>query len=561
MGLTHEQYKAIISLKSSHSAHAVANRLGCKVSQVYNVWNGRIKPPAAKRADAGASRYPGMDELVAEVKREYLSQSKRKGNIGTCIDTAKQRLLRVGAVTPAVMASDSTIRRHVQRAYESERWLQLWDYNKHKHSFQSVLPKNRYDYWKLVGFNDFWVIDGRKSDQWVLHPETGKPVQPQGYYVMELKTRSFLHVSWALESYDAFTVISVLLKLALEFGPPNIGILCDNGMEQIGQDNVKAMEAFWPPEIIEAYRMRAIPDMTAFFPGAISPVITSAPRIPTDFGKAALERSFATVQRRFDAMVARDAYQGGGRADGVHRTLTRIPKPDRIWNTWDRFTQRMDWFFRATEPTEDGLLPYHAIEMPEALAGLTKETGLIPTVANAMEVCLTDHTPRAFPPENYFKAAYYALPKLKNKRVTRIGQVTFRHRGETLQFNCSGLDYTRLHTRVDVVVDPHDPTRAGIFEAGAPQMLGVGVDISARVNSGEITVGQGREIMSKFRKERVAEVRDAAKSVKERPHDVPQTQSEVRPIEVIEFKPEQPLIETDVPYEDFDPEAQELLRS
>lgn len=562
MPLSNDQYCKVQQLLGSGlSAGQIASRVGCKASHVYNVKAGRIKPPAEKRKDAGETRYSGMDTFVAAVREEYISQGKRKNNLSTCIDTAKHRLIATGNSSSALFASESTIYRHVSRAYKAEKWDLLFDFKKMKQSFQTALPKLHYDYWKLVGFNDWWVIDGRKSDQWVIHPETGHPVQPQGYYIMELKTRSMLHVSWSLDSFDAFEVITILLKLALEFGPPNRGIFCDNGMEQIGRDNVLAMEAFWPQEIIEAYRAQAIPEVTTFFPGATSPVITSAARIPTDFAKAALERSFATIQRRFDAMVAGDAYQGGGRGDGIHRTLTRVPKPSKTWNSWERFTQRMDWFFRATEPSPDGLLPYHAIEMPQALGGLMRTTGLIPTVANAVEVCLTDHSPRVFPAENYFRAAYYALPKLKNKRVTAIGQVTFRHKGDTLSYNCNGLDYTMLHERVDVVIDPNDPTRAGVFVAGRPVFLGVGIDIASRVNSGKVSVGQGREVMSKFRAERVAEVREAADAIKEKPHDVPKDHREVQPIQVIEMKPEKPLLDPEeVDFDEFSPEAQELLR-
>jgi lipid-A-disaccharide synthase-like uncharacterized protein len=556
-----EQYAEIMRRRDiGEKPSDIAARVGCSLSTAYNVISGKVKDPSCKRADSGISRIPGMDELIERVKMEYLSQSKRQGMLKVCIDTARSRMMRLGQASPALGASIATIYRHVQRAYDAERWDTLFDYKKMKQNFQTILPRLNYDYWRLVGFNDFWVIDGRKSDQWVVHPETGKPVQPQGFYVMELRTRSFLHVAWSLSSFNAHQVMPILLHTAITFGPPRLGVLCDNGMEQVGQDNILAMESFWEDEIIHAYRAQAVPDFTAFFPGAISPVVTSLPRVPTEFGKAALERSFAEVQRRFDAMLARDGYQGGGRQDVIHRTLTRTPHPSKVWNTFERFTARMDWFFRSTQPTDDGLLPYHCIERPRALQSMTEEVGLVPTVGNAVELCMSSHVRRELPAENYFKLAYYSLAKHAGKRVTAMGQVTYQLKGRTISYHCGMLDYTRINHRVDVVPDPNDPTRAGIFEAGSPRFIGVGIDISTRINSGQITVGQGRDIAAKFRRERVAEVRADADAITEKPHEVPEVLGGVAELKTIQFTAPQPLIAPEaMEFDDLTPEAQELL--
>lgn len=493
--MTIEQFRSVHTLRSQGVPHAViAVRTGLPVHTVVNVAHGRVKEPGQRRVDAGTTRHPHAEDLIERCKEMYLQQGRVRGNMSAIISLVADWAFQSGR-----MVAPATLTRLVYNRAKDEKWEQMWSARKHKQEAQAFLPKLDYDTWSLVGYNDYWVIDGRKSDMWVIGQD-GKPFMPKGFYIMELKTASYFHTSFSRRDFSAREVAHGLLNTALRNGPPRLGILCDNGMEQIGQDNVQMMEAFWPREIIEDYRLGyGIDGFHTIFAGARSPVVTSLPRIPTAFAKARLERSFAFLQSRFDAFVAGTAYQGGGRNDVVHTTLMRSPVRDGSWMTFDEFCGLMTWFLTA--PAEDrraGFIPYNGIERPQQLRSFSTATGMRPTIGNALQHCAADYVPGRIPEDNYWRIARNALQRFDHKRITHVGLIEFQHKGTHYAFACEALTFHMLNEHVDVALDPQDDTRAGIF--AGDHLVGVGIDVSRRMNAGRITIAAAKEVMGELRK-------------------------------------------------------------
>ncbi len=479
----------------------VAERTGLSVTRAQNIVYGRVKSAAVQRADAGRSRNQHIPLLVGMVRDWYMRQGKRTRNLSACIDNViSQAMTEHGIVVPK-----ATLQRHVYDACKREAWEILWAANKNQSVHQSRLPKLIHDYWNNVGYNDYWVIDGRKSDLWVIDDATGRQFMPQGFYVMELRTGRYLHVSHSDSAFNAKQVMLILIETAITHGVPNLGILCDNGAEQIGQDNVLAMEAFWPWEIIELYRTGSgVKGFHDIYPGALSPIVTSLPRIPTEFGKARLERSFGFLQSRLDAFIGGHGYQGGSRFDVVHTTLARTPRVDRTWIRFSDYQRFMHWFLTSNESL-DGLLPYNMIERPYMLRGMTQECGLVPTVSNAIDYCLHGYQRTEIPPDNYYRLLYYAVPRFKDKAVRRIHQVEFQHNKRSYAYYSTQIPYNLVGQHVDVLPDPHDDTQAAIFYKG--EMIAIARDI----NRANISLGEKKELLSRIRNHAVASVRADAK--------------------------------------------------
>lgn len=504
MATNPESYAMVCALKNQGATYRdIERETGLSQASVVNICLGRTKAPGTKRPDAGVSKHADIDIVIERVKDLYFQQGRRKGNLSTCIQYALDEAARL-----AIFIPEPTLRRHVYARAKSEKWEMLWSSRKAKGIVQKYLPKMNYDYWPLVGYNDYWVIDGRKSDMWV--HDGNKIFMPQGFYVMDLRTASYMCVSFSDKAFNARQVILLLLMTALKYGPPKLGILCDNGMEQIGQENIQTMEAFWDDEILQAYREGyGIDGFHTIYNGAISPVVTSLPRIPTEFAKARLERSFLTLQKKFDAPMAGTGYQGGSREDVVHTTLMRSPKQDSTWLSFQEYQKSMTWFLTAAPDDRAlGILPYSAIQRPFLLKSFAQETGQKPTVGNAVAHCLVSHTPGRIADDNYWKIVYHALKRHDRKRVTRIGQVEFTSGGVFHSYTSPALTYDMVGQRVDVAVDPADATRAGIFYDG--RCIGTAIDISRRVNTGVITVASGREMMGFVRKDAVKQLRDAS---------------------------------------------------
>ncbi len=518
---------------------AISERLDVPYQRVINVISGRVKAVPTARSDKGSSRHSNMQLIIGLARDVYFQQGKMTGNISACIDIAlNAAMLQHGVVVPK-----ATAQRHVYAARKRERWDVQFAELKQQHTFQSHLPKLHHDYWNSVGFNDYWVIDGRKTDMWVFDEQTGAKFMPQGFYIMELRTGLYLHVSLSDKAFSAPEVMQMLIETALRHGVPNLGILCDNGAEQIGLDNVQAMEMFWPREIIELYRTGSgIKGFHDIYPNVKSPVVTSLPRIPTEFAKARLERSFRFIQERLDAFIAGHGYQGGGRHDVVHTTLNRSPRIDHTWISFDAFQSFMQWFL-TSDNTHENLLPYSMIERPKMLRGVTLETGLVPTVRNAVDYCLQSYEPQDIPTENYFRLMYHALPKFTGKRVRKIHAVEFQSKGVLHSYVSNDIDYTLLHQLVDVVPDPQDDTRAAIFHNG--ECIAIARDVS-RSN---ITIGEKKELLARVRRHAVQQVRVNSRNHPQRVLSVP----------VVEDAPPLRAIETEIDGATFEEISVQML--
>ena len=483
------------------SFREIAQLTGIPQSRVVNLYYGRVRPAKAQRRDAGTSRYASMDEALERVKQYYFNQSRLRGNISTCVDQAAREF-------PSIPAA--TLSRNAYVLARAERWDILWQSHKQQHGFQAYLPKLHYDYWPLIAYNDFWVIDGHKSDRGAWSDEYPRGFYPQGYYIMELRTGQYLSHAFKPRAFNSRDVILLLLQTALRYGPPNLGVLCDNGMEQIGRDNITVMESFWMDEMIQAYRAgHGIDRFHSIFSGAISPVVTSIPRIPTAFAKARLERSFSFLQRHQDALLGGTSYMGGGRDDVVHTTLMRSPKVDASWLHFDEFCAQANWFLTApADDVREGVVPYLGIERPYMLSSFAAETGMPPTIGNAVAHCQANWIPNRIPDANLFKIAYHCCERFDHRSVRAVHQVLFTAHGRRFEFECPALDVSYVGRKVDVVLDPQDDTIAGIFADGA--WIGVGEDYSRRIATGRITVAHGKEQMAQVRSHARAEVVAAA---------------------------------------------------
>jgi len=564
MPISHDQYSSVMRhVAKGLTAPVIAEKTGLSVHTVNNVLYGRVKKPGARRADAGISLIAGMNDLVREVRNEYISQSRRKGNLKSCIDTAKTRMLMEGRACAALTCDLSTVYRHVTHAMKVEKWTELWEQKKMKHLHNKRLPRLHYDYWKLgLRFMDFVVMDGRKADQWRYINDAGtwRMIQPKTFMIMDLLTRSWLYAGAKEKDFASKEVMAIILRVVQEYGRPGLAWLCDNGMEQVATDNILAMEAMWLPEEIQAYRSKAIPEFGRWFPGEISPVVTSFPRIPDAIGKGAIESGFAFIQRRMDAMTAGDAYQGGGREDVIHRTFERTPHPIKSIHTFDAYVNDLAWFFTATEPTERGLLPYACIERPHMLRSFAEDTGLAPTVANIMDHEMQTFLPHSIPPEQYFRVAYYSLNRLEGKRIDRYGQINFQYEKRRRQLWCE-LDYTWYGERVDIVFDPNDDTKAALFHEG--RFLCTALDIAEGMHQGRYTPGSAREAARAARNRQNAIIVEDSAKLKERVHTTPVQEEVVVFDHPIVIQPtEKPLYLTEADYEEeLSTDAQRFLDS
>lgn len=552
MPVSESTYNRVQQLvESGYKAKKVAEMVGISTSQVYNITrkSGGVKHPAKKRADAGRSKYEGREAFIEEVKQEYLSQSRRSQTLKACVDIVRTRFAMAGIRNPFAMAPEATILNHVYKEAKRGCWDTLYVERKHKHNFQSKLMKLRHDYWLQVGFMDYVVIDGRKADQWVARwsNQALKVLMPQTFAVMELRTRDFLHMSISDTSFNAQEVLAILLHTFLStdgYGRPHLGILTDNGLEQIGNDNVMAMELFWPRTELEQYRMgQGIPGFHDIFPGAKSPVVQSIPRIPTEFGKAALENSFWTIQKRMDAFTGGDAFQGGGRQDVVHRTQTRSIDKEyvREHNQVQRYVNALNWFITSDMPTQDGLIPYRLLERPKVFQSFVKETGLRPTIEEAVAYCLQTHSRLDIPEENFTGILWAAGEKLE-KRVNYIGGLEFQRNKETVQLWSDVLTEDLVDQTVTVVFIPGQEHRAGLYMG--MEFLGWASDLPKMYHTGMITQGDGRKAAAEVRNGAMRRVHNENKSVKERRHETPQV-APAQEVSVIEdYTTERPQIDT-----------------
>ena len=564
MKLTEIKYDRVVSLLATgYMKHSdIALKVGVPISTVQNISAGRKKRPGRKRDDAGKSKVAGMDTFVKTVKEFYLDQNAPKGNVKHCINMAKNFLVANNKVSPAVFASQATQYAHVREAFDREKWLTLWKARRNQHAFQSNIPKMQgYDYWTLLEYMDFILLDNRQSDQWAArYNDKGRivPVRPHTYSILELKTRDFLHTSFSTSAYTSKQVSMIVLKTVLDNGRPALGIMGDNGLEIVAQDNLLAWEAFWMREEIEQYRLGyGVPRFHNFYPGHLSPIISSMARTPTDFGKAVIERQFREIKERFDAVVSGFAYQGGTRLEVVSPTLNRTPTVHAEKNSWEAFEQRMTWFMEADEPLPSGLIPWRCLERPVALKSFAKETGLRPTIGEAVRHCMTTHTPIGIPPENYFAVLYHTLDKLKGKRIKKPGQVTFQHDRVERTFWCDSIDYTMQDKYVDVVLDPHEPYKVGIFCDG--DFVGVGVDLMSQVNTERISVGAARRVAREFRNAVTKPIRRDAKAVQTHEHTFPELDP-VNEIKAIQFDEDIPHSDTaGIDYDELDEDEQRLM--
>lgn len=527
MPVQESTYHKVLQLaESGYTSKQIAERTGVKFHTVNNIRSGKVQPPTKKRADAGSSKYEGRDSFIEMVKREYMSQGKRSQNLSACVDNVRTKLAMQNLSTPFAKAPKATILNHVYKAADKDNWDLLWISRKHKAVSQSKYAKLWHDYWLQVGFMDYVTIDGRKADQWVAKwtNQALEVIMPQTFAVMELRTREFLHMSISDKAFDAKEVLAILLQTFLHeggYGRPHLGILTDNGQEQLGKDNWYAMEMFWPREQLQQYKTgQGIPGFHDFFPGHDSPVVPSIPRIPTERAKAPMEAQFYIIQKRMDAFTGGDAYQGGGRHDIVHRTQNRSvdKRYVREHNQVMRYVNALNWFITSDEPTQDGLIPYRLLERPYALKSFAAETGLRPTVEQAVAYCLQTHEPSEIPEENYPQILWASGDRLE-KTLHEIGALTFQYQRETVQLWSDTLTEDLIGQTITVVFVPGMRHRAGLFLGR--QWLGLASDIPRMYHTGMITVGDGQKAAKEVRDGAMKRIREKNKAVKEYRHELP----------------------------------------
>lgn len=552
-------------LDSGLTAPKIEELTGVPRSTVYNIRRGKVKPPKAKRADAGSSKYEGREMFLDAVKEEFLSQSRRSQTLKSCVDNVRTRFAMAGINSEFARAPEATILNHVYSQKKREDWDTLWVERKHKHNYQTKLPKLRHDYWRQVGFMDYAVIDGRKADQWIARwsDRALEVLMPQTFAVMELRTRDFLHMSISDKAFNSHEVLELLLHTFLRedgYGRPKLGILCDNGQEQIGNDNVMAMELFWPRYELEQYRRgQGVVGFHDIFPGVLTPVVTSIPRVPTEWGKAALENSFWTIQKRMDAFTAGDAFQGGGRQDVIHRNLNRsIDKAHvREHNQVQKYVNALNWFITGTEPTPTGLTPYRLLERPKVFESFVKETGLRPTIEQAVAYCLQTHDRQEIPEENYAGILWAAGEKLY-KPLKKAVALEFQYQRESVSLWSPALTEDLVGEEITVVFMPGQRHRAALFLG--MEFLGWGSDLPEMGNAGIIPVCDMKKVGSELRKETMQRTRAKNKSVPERQHEIPALEpvEEVQVFQDYTNGRERPELDTSKLSEDMKRDLEEL---
>lgn len=458
----------------------------------------RLLSQSSQMAGSIGPRDERVHYLVSCVLDQYLNQG-RINNLQACIDFVWDAALRESAPS----FSRRTLRRWVDRAYKEEKWDRLFKEKKMKKHAQQYTPVARYENYDEVGTMDFWVMDGRKSDVLVSMPDRRDLVMPKGYFIREVRTGMIIGAALQPFDFSARDVIRLVVRTALQYGAPRVGIICDNGKEQLGSNNILAMESLWDAEYIQACRARAVVEISTRFENATSPVITSLPRIPTFFGKGAMERGFLTMQQRIDAFVGGNNFMGSGRAEQTHTTLMLSPRVDHATLSWQEFERLFNWYLFADPSDRRYGIPLHAQPRPVALRSFSRQTGMEPTIANAWHHALKNYEPMLVPEDNLLRLYTYTEERLE-KRVTRDAQITFQHRGERWNFTCDRLSYLHTGERVSLILDPSDDTRALVLYKGEP--VGIAVDLDRRRRQMRITHAEANHILSQVRRQKHREI-------------------------------------------------------
>ena len=488
----------ILSMKQSgKTAKQIAVETGLTVSQVYNVWNGRNKL-GAPRKDAGKTKYAITPDLVAQCRIMYLNQSA-ENNLQKVIDTVYDAMIESHVAGP----SKATLRAHVDRVAKEEAWRRQFIFIKKKQLNQKFVTKSYYDRTEW-GFMHWWIMDGRQSDVKVLFED--RLVYVYGYFIREARTGRVIGVAFSPEAFNARHVMRLVARTANIYGGPIIGFILDNGLEQMGAENVQAMEAMWEPEVIEDYRLHRVTEINELFPNAISPVVNSLARIPTFPMKAAIESMFRHFQSHHDAVVGRNNYIGTGRNDQVHTTLNRTPRIDQTSSTYDEFVSTFTWYLTSTGDRRPGLIPYNDEQRPKAFATFAHDTGLQPTCAAAWDYCAVSFTPRRLTAEQVFRIMIHTEERI-TKRITADCQITFQRDGIRRNFICPQLSFTNTGDTVDLIIDPADDDRALVIYQGS--VIGIAEDIDRKRQKGLWTRGATVQIMSDIRKAKRQELQNA----------------------------------------------------
>ncbi len=496
-------YNAVLRMSAQNMSMVdIARELGITYHQVNYVARRGGKQPGQPRRDKGTSKYDCLEEGIESAKIYYFKQSRRFGGLSICIRQAHSDLIRSG-----FDVNIKTFASIVRKRYHADGWDILWASRKMVREFQPALPKLEYDMWELINFNDWWCIDQRQSDMWVFDPESGRMIKPRTFVIWELKTGMPLNVGMQLHDFKSKEVGLLMLETVLKYGAPLLGILTDNGTEQIGGTNLDLFEAFWPPEYIELVRSGVyIEGFSNIFPNARSPIVRSLAYIPTEFGKAVCERGFRTIKDCIESLIAGYSFQGGSRNELVHKTSRSTPKVDDTWFTPTEYYKVMRWAFTATaEDIRESVVPLQGIEQPVKFKSFVKATGMRPTVGNAFQHCWSSYKQGHFPDARLYDVLRHCGTVLKHKRVKDLGRVHFDYDTKSYNFNCKSLDITHYRKYVDVILHPKDSSRAGIFYEG--KYLDSAIDVCARMNKKEIAISAAQEMNGRFREEKKKEVR------------------------------------------------------
>lgn len=470
---------------AGHTVKAAAEQLGLSYSRAYNVLTGRTKAEKTPRSDAGRSRTGIYEQLIPVAREMYINQGKQQ-NLQDVIHRVYDEYLRKG-----LELKEGTLGNHVRAAAKNENWDVLWMYRNDKPAFNQILPKNQYDRmeWPFMGFH---VMDNRTADIWVYSEDFDRLIRPYQYFIAEARTMRVLGYAIQQTPFSRLDVSRLRASTIAKWGAPLYAYICDNGSEQISGDSLQAMECVFDMEYRQACRTPyAVPELHSIFPEAISPVITSIPRHPQFAIKASIERLYAG-EHRYDARIAGNGYPGTGRGDQVSPTHTRSPRLDSTTWTFREYEQYTHWRFNA-DPDErfQGLIPYMGEHHPEAFRRFSEVTGLPPTVGAAWQHSSQSFEFKQVPDERILQLFMNTEVHFKGKRVDKINQVKFRHNNVTYCFSEPRLTYLLYGKRVDVVLDPHDDTRALILYQG--QAVGIGVDLNRkRLGPNGMTIGDSR---------------------------------------------------------------------
>jgi hypothetical protein len=484
-------FTEVMQLKAKgYKAPDIAMKLGITVTQVYNLSSGRITL-SGTRKDKGIARYDIIPDLVAQCRVMYLQQSKIN-NRQKVIDTVYDTMIRRFGSGP----SKGTLRKHVDEAYEREGWKRQFLFLKRKHDDQVFVPKSYYDRseWPFMGW---WIMDGRKSDALVMHEGSLRMVY--GYFIREAHTGRVVGFAFSLDAFNALDVIRLVVRTAKLWGPPQLGFVLDNGMEQLGSENVLAMEALWLPEVIEDYRLCRVNEMNTTFPNSHSPIVTAISRIPTFPMKAAIESMFKHIQGHFDAIVGGNNYMGSGREDQVHTTLNRSPRKDKTSLTYDEFVSTFTWYLTATGERCGDLIPYLDEPRPKALMSFSRSTHLPPTCGNAWDYNISSYVPVQLTDDQMFRVFMHTEERL-HKRITADAQIRFRRNNEDCNFICPALSFVSTGSYADLVLHPEDDTKAAVIMQG--KIVGLAEDLDRKRRQGRMTRAATSQIMAEVRTEK-----------------------------------------------------------